>query len=116
MSQSALALTTGGRNGLDIGAWWLLYKELLMKVFHLTFYNYTREKQSLFTHPIDIPITTPDFWVDESKCTEELLRHVFRSATDEEIPLFQERVKCLREAGDVLCNVRRDCEIVSPAY
>lgn len=54
----------------------------------------------------DIPITTPDFWVDEAECTEELLRHVFRSATDEEIPLFQERVQCLREAGDVLCNVR----------
>ncbi|KAJ5083437.1 Protein of unknown function DUF2419 [Penicillium angulare] len=52
----------------------------------------------------DIPITTPDFWVNESECTEELLRHVFRSATDEEIPLFKERVKCLREAGEVLCN------------
>ncbi|KAJ5785319.1 uncharacterized protein N7503_010531 [Penicillium pulvis] len=51
-----------------------------------------------------IPITTPDFWVNESECTEEVLRHVFRSATDEEIPLFQERVQCLREAGDVLCN------------
>jgi len=31
-----------------------------------------------------------------------VLRHVFRSATDEEIPLFQERVRCLREAGQVL--------------
>lgn len=53
----------------------------------------------------DIPITTPDFWVNETECTEELLKHVFRSATDEEIPLFQERVQCLREAGEVLCNV-----------
>ncbi|KAJ6099404.1 hypothetical protein N7467_000939 [Penicillium canescens] len=52
----------------------------------------------------DIPITTPDFWVDEGKCTEELLRHVFRSATDEEIPMFKERVQCLREAGEVLCD------------
>ncbi|KAJ5097974.1 hypothetical protein N7532_004975 [Penicillium argentinense] len=51
-----------------------------------------------------IPITTPEFWIDEKECTEELLRHVFRSATDEEIPLFQERVQCLREAGEVLCN------------
>lgn len=51
-----------------------------------------------------IPITTPDFWIDEEQCTDELLRHVFRSATDEEIPLFQERVQCLREAGEVLCN------------
>ncbi|CEJ58063.1 hypothetical protein PMG11_06734 [Penicillium brasilianum] len=52
----------------------------------------------------DIPITTPDFWVNEDECTDEVLRHVFRSATDEEIPLFKERVQCLREAGDVLCN------------
>ncbi|KAJ5718415.1 hypothetical protein N7488_004061 [Penicillium malachiteum] len=51
-----------------------------------------------------IPITTPDFWVNESECTEELLRHVFRSATDEEIPLFKERVQCLRDAGAVLCD------------
>ncbi|KAJ5690751.1 hypothetical protein N7462_005143 [Penicillium macrosclerotiorum] len=52
----------------------------------------------------DIPITTPDFWVNEEACTEEVLRHVFRSATEEEIPLFQERVQCLREAGDILCH------------
>ncbi|KAJ5894774.1 hypothetical protein N7495_006465 [Penicillium taxi] len=52
----------------------------------------------------DIPITTPDFWVDEDKCTDEVLRHVFRSATDEEMPLFSERVECLREAGEVLCD------------
>lgn len=54
----------------------------------------------------DIPITTPDFWVDEQRCTEEVLKHVFRSATDEEIPMFKERVQCLREAGEVLCEVR----------
>ncbi|KAJ5194638.1 Queuosine salvage protein [Penicillium cinerascens] len=52
----------------------------------------------------DIPITTPDFWVNKVECTDELLKYVFRSATDEEIPLFQERVQCLREAGEVLCN------------
>lgn len=57
------------------------------------------------TASLDIPITDPDFWVDETECTEELLRHVFRSATDEEMPLLRERLQCLREAGDVLCNV-----------
>lgn len=57
------------------------------------------------TYIADIPITTPDFWVNEEECTEEVLRHVFRSATDEEMPMFKERVQCLREAGDVLCNV-----------
>ncbi|KAJ5488578.1 Queuosine salvage protein [Penicillium diatomitis] len=52
----------------------------------------------------DIPITSPDFWVDEENCTDEVLRHVFRSATDEDIPMFKERVQCMREAGEVLCN------------
>ena len=60
----------------------------------------------VLTRNPDIPITTPDFWVDEERCTEEVLRHVFRSATDEEIPMFKERVQCLREAGEVLCEVR----------
>ncbi|OJD12227.1 hypothetical protein AJ78_07132 [Emergomyces pasteurianus Ep9510] len=50
----------------------------------------------------EIPITSSDFWQNEDECTEEVLRHVFRSATDEEIPMFQERVECLREAGKVL--------------
>ena len=53
-----------------------------------------------------VPITTPSFWVDEEECTEEVLRDVFRSVTDEEIPMFAERVQCLREAGRVLEEVR----------
>lgn len=56
--------------------------------------------------PTEIPITSPDFWRDENECTEDALRHVFRSATDEEIPLFDERLACLREAGNILYNVR----------
>ncbi|TVY42609.1 Queuosine salvage protein [Lachnellula subtilissima] len=52
----------------------------------------------------DIPITSPDFWQDEDRCTEEVLKHVFRSATEEEIPLFEQRMRCLREAGQVLCE------------
>ncbi|KAK2746970.1 hypothetical protein FQN57_002542 [Myotisia sp. PD_48] len=50
----------------------------------------------------EIPITSPDFWQNESECTEDVLRHVFRSATAEEIPLFKERIACLREAGNIL--------------
>jgi hypothetical protein len=53
----------------------------------------------------DIPITSPEFWIDEVECTDELIKHVFRSATDEEMPLLHERFECLREAGRVLCNV-----------
>ena len=34
-----------------------------------------------------------------------MLRHVFRSATEEEIPLFAERAACLREAGQILYEV-----------
>ncbi|OOF99218.1 hypothetical protein ASPCADRAFT_204878 [Aspergillus carbonarius ITEM 5010] len=52
----------------------------------------------------DIPITTPEFWTKEEECTEDLLKHVFRSATEEEIPLLKERLQCLQEAGRVLCR------------
>lgn len=53
----------------------------------------------------DIPITSPEFWVDEEQCSEEALRTVFRSETDEEIPMLAERLQCLREAGRVLDEV-----------
>jgi hypothetical protein len=36
------------------------------------------------------------------RCTEDVLRHVFRSSTAEEIPMFSQRVQCLREAGRIL--------------
>lgn len=55
---------------------------------------------------VEIPITSSDFWQNEDECTEEVLRHVFRSATEEEIPMFQERMACLREAGNILYEVR----------
>lgn len=52
----------------------------------------------------DIPITSPEFWIDEEQCTDEVLRIVFSSGTEEGegIPLFEQRVRCLREAGQVL--------------
>ncbi|EED13144.1 conserved hypothetical protein [Talaromyces stipitatus ATCC 10500] len=49
-----------------------------------------------------IPITTPDFWLNEEEFTEDLLRHVFRSTSEEEIPLLKERFDCMREAGQIL--------------
>ncbi|KAK8134416.1 hypothetical protein PG984_006428 [Apiospora sp. TS-2023a] len=49
-----------------------------------------------------IPITDPHYWQSEDECNLESLRHVFRSCTDEEMPLLEERLKCLREAGKVL--------------
>ncbi|KAF2859258.1 hypothetical protein K470DRAFT_271698 [Piedraia hortae CBS 480.64] len=46
-----------------------------------------------------IPVTRPQFWGEAS---DEKLRHVFRSATDEEMPLLSERVDILRGAASVL--------------
>ncbi len=54
----------------------------------------------------NIPITSSDFWQNEEECTEEVLRHVFRTVSiNEEIPLFDKRVMCLREAGRILYEV-----------
>ncbi|KAI9844937.1 MAG: hypothetical protein M1838_001969 [Thelocarpon superellum] len=60
-----------------------------------------------------IPITSSDYWQNEDEFTEEALKNIFRSATDEEIPLFKERFACLREAGAVLYDVR-DLLVPSP--
>ena len=56
--------------------------------------------------PIEIPITDPHYWQNEEECTLDALRYVFRSCTDEEMPLLEERLACLREAGQVLYEVR----------
>jgi hypothetical protein len=53
----------------------------------------------------DIPITSPEFWVDEEKCTDEVLQTVFRSANDEQAPMLEQRIRCLRDAGRVLEEV-----------
>lgn len=75
-----------------------------MKVFAVL-YRPSGENRRAHAETAEIPITTPSFWVDEAACPDSLLRHVFRSATDENMPLMQERIGCLREAGRVLCKV-----------
>ncbi|KAL6696005.1 hypothetical protein J3F84DRAFT_372677 [Trichoderma pleuroticola] len=60
----------------------------------------------------DIPITDPHFWQNEEECNLESLRHVFRSCTEEEMPLLQERLDCLRESGNVLYT-KYDCSVVN---
>lgn len=50
-------------------------------------------------------MTTPRFW-RHRHFTEDALQYVFRSATAEPIPLLEQRFRILREAGDVLCEVR----------
>jgi len=59
----------------------------------------------------DIPITDSHFWQDENECTEEMLHHVFRSDSSTNMPLLNERIACLREAGMVLYN-RFDCSFL----
>ena len=54
----------------------------------------------------DIPITDPHFWINEEEFTLDTVEHIFRSATDEEMPLLKERYDCLRESGRVLYEVR----------
>lgn len=52
-----------------------------------------------------IPITDPHFWQNQEECNLETLRHVFRSCTDEEMPMLRERLACLQESGRVLYEV-----------
>lgn len=48
-----------------------------------------------------VPITTPRFW-RSPLCTKDVVKRVFRGATAEHIPLLDERIAILYEAGDVL--------------
>lgn len=49
-----------------------------------------------------VPITDPSYWVNESECTDDVLKRVFKSDTTVEIPLLEDRLYCVREAGYVL--------------
>ncbi|TWU78848.1 hypothetical protein ED733_007524 [Metarhizium rileyi] len=60
----------------------------------------------------NIPITDPHYWQNEQECNLESLRHVFRSSTEEEMPLLQERLDCLRESGRVLYE-RYNCSFTN---
>jgi Potential Queuosine, Q, salvage protein family len=59
-------------------------------------------KRDLLTKRAGIPITDSHFWQDEEECTQQVFKSVFRSSTAEEMPMLQERLDCLREAGKVL--------------
>ena len=52
--------------------------------------------------PTEVPITTPSFYASETLCPDSTLSHVFRSSTSEPIPLLQDRISCLRQAGTIL--------------
>jgi hypothetical protein len=50
-----------------------------------------------------IPITTPSYW--RTEMLDANFMHVFRSGTDEPIPLAEQRIAVLREAANVLHEV-----------
>lgn len=52
-----------------------------------------------------IPVTSPDFWQDREECTDEILKHIFRSSTSTLMPMLDERISILREAGEILYEV-----------
>lgn len=62
-----------------------------------------------------LPITQATFWIDEEKCSDDVLKNVFRSCTAEDMPMLSERISILREAGHVLnevlpiATILRDC-------
>ena len=43
------------------------------------------------------------------------LKDIFRSETSEEMPLLDERIACLRDAGQILVDVSKDTLTVSNA-
>ena len=49
-----------------------------------------------------VPITTASFY---GRATKEQLRDVFKGHNDSEIPLFDERVEILHQAGQTLLEV-----------
>jgi hypothetical protein len=107
------------RDGLATGVWWLVCKELSKRVSLVSLHHFLYRLQSchafnsfhirfyiILIPTTDIPITTPSFYADELECPDEKLAYIFRSSTEEEIPLLQERIACLREAGRILEDVR----------
>jgi hypothetical protein len=51
----------------------------------------------------DIPILKTQWWAKEA--TDKELRHVFRSDSEEEMPMINERIRVMREDGGILLSV-----------
>lgn len=54
-------------------------------------------------------VTSPDFWQDRDACPDSVFEHIFRSVTSEPMPLLNDRICILRNAGDVLYH-HFDCK------
>ncbi|CAG8574518.1 4111_t:CDS:10 [Paraglomus occultum] len=68
---------------------------LIVLVFH-SMVNYTLALAE------KIPITTASVYASEEQLTDEQIKYIFRSDTTEQIPLLQQRIMLMREAGRVL--------------
>jgi len=53
----------------------------------------------------NIPVINPSLWAIDVELSDNVWRDLFQSATNENIPLFRERLACIREAGKVLEDV-----------
>lgn len=91
-------------NGQATGVLLPLYNVQSKKVRESSGRSYRETILIIWT--IGVPITSSDFWQDETDCSDQLLRYIFRSATTEKLPLLEERIACLREAGQILYEVR----------
>ncbi|PHH60531.1 hypothetical protein CDD81_1578 [Ophiocordyceps australis] len=58
-----------------------------------------------------IPVTDVHFWQSDDECNMDTLRHIFRSCTDEEVPMLEQRLECLKDCGRVVYE-RYNCSLV----
>ncbi|CAG8441665.1 3124_t:CDS:10 [Ambispora leptoticha] len=49
-----------------------------------------------------IPITTPDFYASKERLSDLEIKQIFKSETSEDIPLLEERIESIRQAGKIL--------------
>lgn len=83
--------------GLYVPSWtevkWKRLSQLLFYVLNRLFTALANE----------IPITNPAYY--GSRASDQELADIFKSDTKEEAPMLDERIRVMREAGKVLCEV-----------
>ncbi|CAG8488579.1 3004_t:CDS:10, partial [Ambispora gerdemannii] len=54
-----------------------------------------------------IPITTPEFYASKERLSDLEIKQIFKSETSEDIPLLEERIKSIRQAGRILTEASK---------
>lgn len=111
----------GGKGSKTWTGYWSLLAALhrgeLLSIPHMLFSSTRLNTSFVPTRPFVVPtnnraaaaredgidIVKPLYY---STCPEADLLHVFRSDTSEAMPLLEDRIRLMREAGRVLCYVR----------